>query len=402
MSLFDDAARIDLTLDSRSASYENPNGARGAGGTLCGGRKGPFDATNIAPDETKEILNIEGPGRVRRIWVSPLPMPPEMTRAVWLEVYYDDLEEPSVSVPFLDFFGLSHGRPVAYESAMTSAIEGRGFNAFFPMSFKDKIRIEVTNNCNRTIMFFYEIDFTLEPEFPADLGYLHVAFRRENPTVLKQDFVIAGGLKGPGRYLGCAAGIRVLKTDMHWYGEGEVKIYRDGDTDNPTICGTGLECYVASGWGMASFTSMYYGVPLLVRPEGTSDMEEPDFVGFYRWHLPDPIVFHDELTVTVQQMGSVGIMKGEEHLLEEYGKKYQTAGEGWALSENQPGMEQGPGYAFGMLERSDDYAAASFVYCQKPQPVPRLDVGKAMADMARLEYERPTDVEATMFGTATT
>jgi hypothetical protein len=40
-------------------------------------------------------------------------------RSVMIDVYYDDLEEPSVSVPCLDFFGLPHGRPVAYFSALT-------------------------------------------------------------------------------------------------------------------------------------------------------------------------------------------------------------------------------------------------------------------------------------------
>jgi len=31
--------------------------------------------------------------------------------------------------------------------------------------------------------------------------------------------------------------------DAAWYGEGEVKIYRDGDDALPTYCGTGLEDY---------------------------------------------------------------------------------------------------------------------------------------------------------------
>ena len=35
-----DAACIDTELDCRSISFENPTGARGAGGTALGGRKG--------------------------------------------------------------------------------------------------------------------------------------------------------------------------------------------------------------------------------------------------------------------------------------------------------------------------------------------------------------------------
>ena len=44
----------------------------------------------------------------------------------------------------------------------------------------------------------------------------------------KRDFVIVDGLEGPGRFLGCAIGVRVIDAG-DWYGEGEVKVYRDGD-----------------------------------------------------------------------------------------------------------------------------------------------------------------------------
>lgn len=82
---------------------------------------------------------------------------------------------------------------------------------------------------------------------PAELGYLHVGFRRQNPTTLRDDFTIVDGLAGPGRFLGCNVGVRVLDP-CDWYGEGEVKVYRDGDDALPTICGTGLEDYVGSAW----------------------------------------------------------------------------------------------------------------------------------------------------------
>jgi len=34
-----------------------------------------------------------------------------------------------------------------------------------------------------------------------------------------------------------------------WWGEGEVKMYLDGDTKWPTIAGTGTEDYISTGWG---------------------------------------------------------------------------------------------------------------------------------------------------------
>lgn len=57
---------------------------------------------------------------------------------------------------------------------------------------------------------------TLQPALPAELGYLHINFRRENPTTMRRDFVIAEGLRGPGRLVGRIVGVRVLDR-CHWY-----------------------------------------------------------------------------------------------------------------------------------------------------------------------------------------
>lgn len=36
--------------------------------------------------------------------------------------------------------------------------------------------------------------------------------------------------------------------DNGWWGEGEIKFYMDGDTDFPTICGTGTEDYFCGSY----------------------------------------------------------------------------------------------------------------------------------------------------------
>jgi hypothetical protein len=277
------------------------------------------------------------------------PGPPHAMRSVWMEIFYDDNPDPSVSVPCLDFFGLPHGRPAPYFSVMTSAQEGRGFNSYCPMPFRRRFRLELTNSGSDAIPFYYQIDYTQGKLDPSD-GYLHVSFRRENPTTLKRDFVIAEGLKGPGRFFGCVMGIRVFPDGMLWYGEGEVKVYRDGDKDLPTICGTGLEDYVGSAWGMSPHVALYAGVPLSTSAparEGEPRSSLPEYVSFFRWHVPDPIVFHEDLKVTIQQIGYAG--------------------------------------ANGIAERRDDYCASAFVYCQHPQAVGRLDINAALADLASPE-----------------
>jgi hypothetical protein len=43
--------------------------------------------------------------------------------------------------------------------------------------------------------------------------------------------------------------------------------------------------------------------------------------------------------------------------------------------------------AWGIAERVDDYCATAYLYCTEAQPVPRVDVAAATADLARLDYE---------------
>ncbi|HUI27730.1 MAG TPA: glycoside hydrolase family 172 protein [Candidatus Kryptonia bacterium] len=378
-----DPSLIDPSLDCRAVSFENPTGARAGGGTAHGGRKGA-PSRRLAAGERVVLADLAGPGTLQHIWMTFPPAPPEIMRALWLEVFYDGANEPSISLPCLDFFALPHGRPVAFDSAMVSVHEGRGFNSYFPMPFRRGVRVEVVNGGARPLLLYYQIDYTLAP-IAAESGYLHVSFRRENPTVQRRDFVIADGLTGPGRWLGCAVGVRVIDPGF-WYGEGEVKIYRDGDEGQPTICGTGLEDYVGTAWGMGPHATFYAGAPLVVRAPHSH--ANPDFVGFYRWHLVDPIMFTRSARVTIQQIGYALFSAGQEGEFEKYQRTNPAAGAGWERNPS-PGI-----VARGIAERVDDYCATAYAYCREPQPVPRLDLAGALADIARRPYEPPHPFEA--------
>lgn len=384
-SIYNDPSFIDLSLDSRSISFENPTGNRGSGGKTYGGRKGSHSKI-LEPGEKIVLADISGPGTIRHIWMTFPPMKPEFMRAVWMEAYYDDSSFPGISVPCLDFFGLPHGRPASLNSAAISVQEGRGFNAYLPIPFKNKIRIELTNSTSRKVPLYYQIDYTLYPDFPENTGYLHTSFRRENPTRMKQDFVIADGFEGPGRFFGCVVGIRILDKAQMWYGEGEVKMYIDEDGQFPTICGTGLEDYVGSAWGMDSHIAFMAGVPLVVKNPELQD-PNPDFVSFYRWHLPDSIIFKEKIKVTIQQIGFTAIPKGSEEIIKKLETAGQIAGRGLNFSGNPSFM------ASGIVEREDDYCATAFVYLKKPQAVPQLDLKSVICDIKRLPYEKPSSFE---------
>ena len=385
-------SHIDISMRSRAVSFENPTGAKGAGGSRHGGRKGAPNRY-IATGERVVLADIDGPGTVRHIWMTFPPAPPPVMRSLYIEVFYDGADEPSISVPCLDFFGLPMGRPVAYVSALTTAQEGRGFNSYIPMPFGRNLRVEVVNGADQPINLYYQVDYTEEEERPAGSGYLHVAFRRQNPTRMGMDFVIASGLRGPGRFLGCNVGIRAIDP-CDWYGEGEVKFFLDGDGDLPTICGTGLEDYVGSAWGLGPHSAPYSGAPLSIGPPDDQPALHPQFgnrmqwIGFYRWHLADPIMFASALEVTIQQIGAAFFRTGDDARWEEYGRTNPVAGAGWTRP-NHPSV-----LAWGICERVDDYCATSYVYCQEVQPVPRLDLAAAVADIGRSPYEPADPLES--------
>jgi hypothetical protein len=375
--MFGDPAAIDPTLDCRAVTFENPTGERGAGGTGADGRKGA-PSRRVQPGERVVLCDLTGPGRITHLWCTVPPAPPEQLRALLVEGFYDDLDQPSISVPLPDLFACAHGRPVPFSSALVSVQEGRGFNLHAPMPFGGRLRLELHNHSERPVELYYQLDLVLAPQEPS---YLHVSWRRENPTEMGRDMVIAEGIEGPGRLLGCNVGVRVLDGGI-WYGEGEVKVYRDGDTTHPTICGTGLEDYVGTAWGMGPHAALWAGAPLEVRAEGAV---QPDLVGFYRWHVPDPLMFSTELRATLQQIGAAMFLEGQEADFEAFAATHPVAGRGWW---RVPGLLAG-----GIAERVDDCCATAYVYAHRPQAVPRVDPALAATDVQRRPWEQPSPME---------
>lgn len=296
---------LDTGLVSRSISFENPTGEPGEGGRAAGprgvGRKGAPSRV-LKPGETVQLCDIKGPGSIRHIWMTMRAMPPDVApnqpavlRSLVIRAQWDGQEDPSIECPIGDFFGFAHGKVSAYQSAVHSLGPLSGLNIWLPMPFTKQATVTLTNEHDTEVLFYYQIDYTLGDKHPEDVGRLHTLFHRENPTTQKQDFELLPQRKGKGRFVGTVIGVRNLHPEQ-WWGEGEVKVYMDGDTQFPTICGTGSEDYVGLSWGIQQATFLYNGCSL----------NEKDFVSMYRWHLPDPVVWQKEVRVTIQQIGHPG------------------------------------------------------------------------------------------------
>lgn len=298
-SLFD----LPPGVETRWYSFENPSGHRGEGGLSQAGRKGAASKT-VHAGETVVLADVTGPGVVRRIWLT-VPGRVDTLRGWVVRVYWDAQDWPSVEAPLQDFFGLPFARQVPFESALFSNPEGRSFNTVVPMPFRRRARLTVTNESPEEASLFYDVDVTIGDALPADLGYFHARYRRENPTTPKKDFEVLPRIEGRGRYLGANVGVRT--TDHRrpfWFGEGELKVYLDDDRQGPTLVGTGTEDLVGSAWGLGRFDHLYQGAPLTEEKNGVW--------GFYRYHVPDPVYFTKAIRVTLQQIegGTAAQLRG--------------------------------------------------------------------------------------------
>ena len=109
-----------------------------------------------------------------------------------------------------------------------------------------------------------------------------------------EDYVILDEVKGQGHYVG--AYLAWQQNNSGWWGEGEIKIFMDGDKEFPTICGTGTEDYFGGAWGFGQ----NFSAPFLGYPSGSCDGKSGNRHILYRFHIMDPIRFKKGIKVIIQ------------------------------------------------------------------------------------------------------
>lgn len=288
-------------VETRWFSFENQEPGRGRAGLENKGAKGHAFDTLLA-GETKTLLNIDGSGTICRIWLTISDRSPEMLRSLRFDLFWDHATTPAVSAPLGDFFGVGLGRRTPFECALFSDPEGRSFNCFIPMPFRTGARVTITNESERRLPhLFYDIDLLTNVTHTPETLYFHAHWRRESPNILGQEYLILPKVQGSGRFLGCNLGV-IASADYEgaWWGEGEVKV-RFGGEENPTLCGTGTEDYIGTGWGQGAYGNRTQGCLV-------ADRERRHWA-FYRYHIDDPIFFEDACEVSIQTIGGTDTAK---------------------------------------------------------------------------------------------
>jgi hypothetical protein len=290
-----------------------------------------WDNFNVPPGGTHILLDTKGPGIITHIWITFLgPEPQGWARQgsanhqeIMLRMFWDGNPRPAVEAPVGDFFANCFGRRSEVISLPVIVEDGDSYNAFWRMPFRESARIEIENQSRKPLsLLYYNIDWIQLDTLPEDTPYFYAQYRQEYPARSGQDYLLLE-TTGKGHFVGAVLGVRMRSPA--WFGEGDEKIYIDGET-TPSIWGTGTEDYFLSAWGLKTASTPYFGVPFFdYRTIG-------GHVSSYRWHLNDPIVFNTSIKVTLEHMG-------------------------WMSEDENPKYE-----ATSWNEREDDYSSVAFWY----------------------------------------
>lgn len=290
------------------------------------------DNFRVAPGQTHVLMDVKGPGIITHMWLTFLgPEPHPWARDgsathqdMLLRIYWDGRERPGVEAPVGDFFANCFGRRDEVISLPVIVEDGDSYNCFWHMPFRKSARVEIVNQGEKPIsLLYYNIDWIKLKTLPATTPYFYAQYRQEYPVKSGSDYLILD-TKGKGHFVGAVLAVRTRSPS--WFGEGDEKIYIDGEK-TPSIWGTGTEDYFLSAWGLKKVLTPYFGVPYF---------DQWGIVGghtsAYRWHVNDPIVFNTGIRVTIEHFG-------------------------WISPDENPDYK-----SMSWNEREDDYSSVAFWY----------------------------------------
>jgi hypothetical protein len=288
-------------VQKRASSYDRTGGNQ--------------DFYKIAPADTITLLDDFGPGIITHIWITIASPEQYHLKKLVLRMYWDGETSPSVEVPIGDFFGLGLGDYFQFESVPLSVAPDKALNSFFPMPFRKRARITVTNEGSEGVdAFYFNIDYQARHEdLAADTMYFHAQYRQSTPAkgwtnqwetndapaVIAKKNLDGGNnyvwmeATGPGHFVGVT--MSILQNQDGWWGEGDDMFFVDGEK-HPSINGTGSEDYFLGAWDFGDHPFSYglYGAPV----KGTELAGSRSSV--YRFHLDSPIPFTTSLRATIE------------------------------------------------------------------------------------------------------
>ncbi|MBQ2822760.1 MAG: DUF2961 domain-containing protein [Thermoguttaceae bacterium] len=209
----------------------------------------------VAPNDTLLGKEFDSDGMLTRLTVAIQDKDPEKRtqalRSTILEITFDD--QKTVICPIGDFFGSGVGiNP--YHTCLTEVRENGEMSTYWPMPFKKNAKIAFRNLGNESVTLTISGESSpLEKELQNisenDFLYFCANWHQEReiqtiPGKGTKDWNYLT-LEGRGVFVGDVLAIR--NSVSQWWGEGDEKIYVDGETF-PSHFGTGTEDYYGYAW----------------------------------------------------------------------------------------------------------------------------------------------------------
>ena len=360
------------------------------------------DNRTVPPGESWVLLDEKGPGVITHIWITFLGPEPQAWakqgsanhQEMLLRMYWDGNPRPAVEAPVGDFFANAFGLRSEVISLPVVVGDGDSYNCFWQMPFRKSARIEIVNQSEKPIsLLYYNIDWIQKRSLPRDTPYFYAQYRQEYPVEHGKDYVLLE-TQGKGHYVGTVLSVRTRSPS--WFGEGDEKIYIDGES-TASIWGTGTEDYFLAAWGLKKASTPYSGVPFF---------DQWGIVGSrtsaYRWHIHDPIVFQKGIKVSFEHFGWIAPDENPQHRSTSWNEReddyasvafwYQTGTPTFAArapharERRLPSLERVTVYARTLADPSHHGAGEAVPQRLDLYPEPQLLYRPAQADGAWLEF----------------
>lgn len=217
----------------------------------------------LEANQTATLFEADGPGAVTHIWMTLEQNEP---RRLVLRMYWDDEAEPSVEAPLADFFGVGHNHlePETYFATPCLAVAPKnGYNVYFPMPFRSRARITITNEQNKALNegggLYFQADYVRFAELAAGTPYFRAQWRREAPAARRARPYTILQTAGNGFIAGVTLHVRADDASDKWFHGGGDLLLTDGESVPKVIKGIGGEDFFGESWSSSTFVSPYAG-----------------------------------------------------------------------------------------------------------------------------------------------
>jgi len=219
-------------------------------------------------------------------------------RSTVLKISFDDQE--TVWVPVGEFFGTGY-QIFSSKTWYTKVDENGQMEATWLMPFKKTANISVINYGSQNVEVELDV-FTSDYKWKKSSMYFGVSWHEHNHIYTASNPDLENhewhydlnyvDLEGEGVYVGDA--LTVFNTVNTWWGEGDEKIFVDGE-DFPSCIGTGTEDYYGYAWCRPEkFTH-----PFIAQPTGAGNFN-PGMTVNLRYRSLDAMPFEKELSSNIE------------------------------------------------------------------------------------------------------